>query len=183
MTDKDIIQDMNTAEIIEPLRIHFISYEKHQSMGISVKEILDIINRLQAELNKYQHIENTVNSFWSGLQQLSILKGKDTPTLEELLEYIEQVKAEAYTELDDLKRDTIPKLKHSLERANKYGIETDKENEKLKTELKSLKALKAYLDNLCDLDIEILGIDQQGDSVSFDTFYNQLLEEIESGSC
>lgn len=56
MTDKEIIQDMNTAEIIKPLRIHFISYEKHQSMGISVKEILDIINRQQAEIEKFERV-------------------------------------------------------------------------------------------------------------------------------
>lgn len=30
-------------------------------------------------------------------------------------------------EIDDLKRDTIPKLKYGLERANKYGAELDKE--------------------------------------------------------
>ena len=43
------------------------------------------------------------------------------------------------SENDDLKRDTIPKLQSSLDRANKYGIETEKENERLKAEIERLK--------------------------------------------
>lgn len=42
-------------------------------------------------------------------------------------------------ELDDLKRDVIPKLQHSLERANKYGIDTDKENQQLRAKIERLK--------------------------------------------
>lgn len=48
-----------------------------------------------------QEIETTVNEFWSKLQKLSIAKGKEKPTLEELLECIEQVKAEAIKEFAD----------------------------------------------------------------------------------
>ena len=40
----------------------------------------------------------TIDEFWSGLEKLSMFKGKEKPTLEELLEYIEQVKVEAYKE-------------------------------------------------------------------------------------
>lgn len=35
-------------------------------------------------------------------------------------------------EIDDLTRDTIPKLKYGLERANKYGAELDREFAELK---------------------------------------------------
>lgn len=42
------------------------------------------------------------------------------------------------SENDDLKRDAIPKLQSSLDRANKYGIETEKENERLKAEIERL---------------------------------------------
>lgn len=45
-------------------------------------------------------------------------------------------------ELDDLKRDTIPKLQEGLKRANKYGLETDKENEQLKAEIERLTIKK-----------------------------------------
>lgn len=54
-------------------------------------------------------------------------------------------------------------------------------NKELKAELKSLRALKAYLDDLCGLDLEILGVDQQGDLVSYDDYYKGLLNEIGLG--
>lgn len=41
-------------------------------------------------------------------------------------------------EIDDLTRDTIPKLRASLARANKYGIEADKENKRLNAEIERL---------------------------------------------
>ena len=54
---------------------------------------------------------------------------------EEVLNLINRQQAE----LDNLKRDTIPKLQDSLKRANKYGLETDKENEQLKAEIERLQ--------------------------------------------
>ena len=41
--------------------------------------------------------------------------------------------------LDDYERDIVPKLKYSLERANKYGAETDAENIRLLKENETLK--------------------------------------------
>ena len=40
----------------------------------------------------------------------------------------------ARAELDDLKRDTIPKLQSSLERANRYGLQLEEENKMFKAE-------------------------------------------------
>ena len=42
-------------------------------------------------------------------------------------------------EIDDLKRDTIPKLQNALERANYYGLKADEEIEHLKVEIEALK--------------------------------------------
>lgn len=42
-------------------------------------------------------------------------------------------------EIDDLKRDTIPKLQSSLERANRYGLQVDEENKMLKAEIARLQ--------------------------------------------
>lgn len=47
------------------------------------------------------------------------------------------------TELDDLKRDTIPKLEKALERANYYGLKADEEVEYLKAEIERLNAVHA----------------------------------------
>ena len=55
--------------------------------------------------------------------------------MKDALDLINRQKAE----LDDLKRDTIPKLQEGLKRANKYGVEADKENEQLKAEIERLE--------------------------------------------
>ena len=62
------------------------------------QETLDLINRQKAEIERFKKIETTINAFWCELQKLSIAKEKETPTLEELLEYIEQAKSEAIKE-------------------------------------------------------------------------------------
>jgi hypothetical protein len=54
--------------------------------------------RAEADVEWLKKIRTTVNDFWVELQGLSIAKGKEKPTLEELLEYIEQAKAEAIRE-------------------------------------------------------------------------------------
>ncbi len=55
-----------------------------------------------------------------------------------VLDLINRQKAE----IDDLKRDTIPKLEESLKRANKYGLEADRENEKLKAEIERIEKIQ-----------------------------------------
>jgi hypothetical protein len=45
-------------------------------------------------------------------------------------------------EIDDLKRDSIPRLQDSLNRANKYGIAVDVENELLKSNIERLEREK-----------------------------------------
>lgn len=67
-----------------------------------IKDLLRYTNSQKAEIDKFKTIETTVNEFWSEIQKLSIAKGKEIPTLEELLEYIEQVKAEAIKEFWEL---------------------------------------------------------------------------------
>ena len=49
---KDVIEIMNEAENVDDLRISFINYEKHSQVGISVKEIIAILNYQQAEIER-----------------------------------------------------------------------------------------------------------------------------------
>ncbi len=65
---------------------------------IELKSMRSAANSLKMHLKKYQDIESIINEFWTGLEKLSMFKGKKKPTLEELLEYIEQVKVEVYKE-------------------------------------------------------------------------------------
>ena len=64
---------------------------------------------LQAETESFKNIQTTIDEFWNELQKLSTFKGKDKPTLEELLEYIEQVKSEARKEFAESFKDKLRK--------------------------------------------------------------------------
>ena len=56
---------------------------------------LDLINRLQAENEKYKGIKEQLGVFWNLLLKLSIAKRKEKPTLEEFAEAIQEIKAES----------------------------------------------------------------------------------------
>ena len=79
------------------------------------EKTLRITEEQQAEIERLKgskstglkEIESTVSEFWTGLQKLSMYKGKEKPTLEELLEYIEQVKEEAYKEFAEQLQDML----------------------------------------------------------------------------
>lgn len=49
--------------------------------------------------DKIKCIEQCINNFWDDLIKLSIVKEKEKPTLEELLDYIELVKLESRKEV------------------------------------------------------------------------------------
>ena len=52
-----------------------------------------------AAIERFQKIESTINSFLNELQKMTMFKDKETPTLEELMEYIDNRKTEACKEL------------------------------------------------------------------------------------
>ena len=56
----------------------------------------------------------------------------------ERADYYENLYNEQFAELDELKRDTVPKLQSALDRANKYGVELEAENKLLREEIKNL---------------------------------------------
>lgn len=58
----------------------------------------EMLKELKAENERFKKIETTVNGFWGELQKLAMFKDKEIPTLEELLEYIENCKSEAIKE-------------------------------------------------------------------------------------
>lgn len=58
---------------------------------------IDIREHL-SELKRFKKIETTVNGFWNGITKLAMFNDKETPTLEELLEYMDNLRTEAYKE-------------------------------------------------------------------------------------
>lgn len=75
----------NCYKFIEQLKEARVSWE-------------DKCKEQQAEIERFKKIETTVNGFWSELQKLAMFKDKEIPTLEELLEYMENLKSEAIKE-------------------------------------------------------------------------------------
>ena len=65
---------------------------------------------------------------------------------EATLDLINRQKAE----LDDLKRDDLPRCKDALRRANEIGIDLEKENKELKAEVEKLELLNAVLLESCN---------------------------------
>lgn len=74
--------------------------EKNDPCYIEVRrEIFEILNRQQAEIERFKKIETTVNGFWEDIQKLAMFKDKEIPTLEELLEYMDNLKIEVIKEV------------------------------------------------------------------------------------
>lgn len=59
-------------------------------------------------------------------------------------------------ELDDLKRDDLPRCKDALRRANEIGMRLDKENQELKAEIEKLRNAKVIFETVdyCAGDLE-----------------------------
>lgn len=85
------------------------------------------------EIHIYDDI--CVDLYDNGVLDKSI---NDTYKLEELLNQQSKRIKELEEELDDAKRDYIPKLEFGLQRANKMGRDAEKENQQLKQQLHDL---------------------------------------------
>ncbi|MEE0980478.1 MAG: hypothetical protein U0K91_02240 [Acutalibacteraceae bacterium] len=67
--------------------------------GNLIGEALEFINRQQEEIERFKKIETTVDGFWEEIQKLAMFKDKEIPTLEELLEYMDNLKIEVIKEV------------------------------------------------------------------------------------
>lgn len=88
----------------------------------------------------------------------------------DLINRQQQENRQLRVKLDDCERDIIPKLKYSLERANKYGSETEAENIRLLKENEDLKeiiftdrteAIKDFAERLKERTISYVGVVEQ----------------------
>jgi FtsZ-binding cell division protein ZapB len=100
MTDNEIIKALEccdkggSCELCPYFRSEGFSCVTHFN-----KDVLDLINRQQAEVSELQHRNSELEA-----------------------------------ELDDLKRDDLPRCKDALRRANEIGMALEKENQELKEE-------------------------------------------------
>lgn len=72
--------------------------EEKQALIAGQETLQKALAEKNAEVERFKKIETTINTFWSELKKIIITKGKETPTLEELLEHMENLKSEAIKE-------------------------------------------------------------------------------------
>lgn len=82
-----------------------------------------IIEVQRAEIERFKEIETTINDFWSELQKITTFKKKSKPTLEELLEYMENLKAEVIKEFEKELRIEINKAIESNREAKRERVD------------------------------------------------------------
>lgn len=85
------------------------------------------LQKALAEKTEYDKISRSVKEFWGELEKLSIAKEKDKPTLEELLEYIENAKAEAIREFAERLKSLLA-LNKQVSNESFYYLTTDIDN-------------------------------------------------------
>lgn len=105
MTDNEIIKKLE--DIVKENEYEYY-HSNTMSWYADIKSALGVIKRQRAELDRFKKIETTVNGFWDEVMKLSIAKDAEKPTLEELLEYIEQLRDEAVKEFaEQVKRKAL----------------------------------------------------------------------------
>lgn len=104
---------------------------------VKSRHALDLINRLQAEnerlqnrvdeyniqvanqreqIEKYEPIKETLCVLWENMLSISVARGKEKPTLEELAEAVDYIKAEAYREFAERLKEKM--VKHNFKYAD-----------------------------------------------------------------
>lgn len=160
--------DADALDLINRLKAELLQYAKDQhDLMIEKDELFDIAEKQKAEIEflirmKASDFETSYTAVKARLademNRAEMDRRKDTE--------IRQLRIK----LDDCERDIIPKLKYSLERANKYGLETEAENIRLLKENEDLKeiiftdraeAIKDFAERLKERTISYVGVVEQ----------------------
>lgn len=135
--------------------INGLEKQSHKEL-LSFCELSEKYEKVQAEIERLkgskstglEHIESTVSEFWDGLQKMSMFKGKEKPTLEELLEYIEQ-KDEEIRRLQKDKADIIDAVEYRINQAKELAYKEFAERlKKIAIEKGSVPIVFDDIDNL-----------------------------------
>lgn len=88
-------------ECIDDVLYSDVNYDESIDYELTSDDIgwLEKAREALVQNTEYDKISRSVKEFWSELEKLSVAKGKDVPTLEELLEYIENEKQKAVCSL------------------------------------------------------------------------------------
>lgn len=110
-------------------------------------ETISHLNRQQERIEELEIITGLANNrkYYRKFVDEIFCRQEGNELSEPDFDYIYQLYFEQQAEIDDLKRDAIPKLQDSLNRANKSGIKLERENARLKAEIKKMQKYNAYV--------------------------------------
>ena len=72
--------------------------ERANKYEAEVEVLLEQTNRQKAEIERFEHIKATIDEFWDILLKCKIAKRKESPTLEEFAEAMQEMQSEAIKE-------------------------------------------------------------------------------------
>lgn len=109
---------------IDEVLISTVNYDESLEYELSSYDIdwLEEAREALVQKTEYDKISRSVKEFWSELEKLRTVKGKDKPTLEELLEYMEALKDEAIIEFAERLKTEAKLRNHTNYGANKQAV-------------------------------------------------------------
>ena len=87
------VEECGNKRVLTASTLDLINRQKAEN-----SELVGKIDKLQAEIEKYENIKTTIDEFWDILLKIKMAKRKEKPTLEELAEAIEEIETEAIKE-------------------------------------------------------------------------------------
>lgn len=142
MNDEELIKCLvKSSELKCSQCLQYYECNSDDCEKVIAEKALDLINRQQERIEELEIITGLANNrkYYRKFVDEIFCKQKGNELSEPDFDYIYQLYFEQQAVIDDLKRDTVPKLQDSLERANKYGRATDEENARLKAEIEKFK--------------------------------------------
>lgn len=147
------------------------------------------------ETNSETMNEQAVNDIISDLKEHYINKG-DRVLIKKTIKTIERLKEEnddlfyklqgvmlsvdKWLDDEELKQDEVNRAATMREKTLQITEKQQAEIKDLEVELGALQRFKARFDSLCGLDLEILGVTEDGDAKPYDEFYNNAISDMES---
>jgi len=102
MTDAEIMKALECCSRDSIKHCGVCSYDEKETdtycVNYLIKDAFNLINRQKAEIEKYENIKTTIHEFWDILLKIKLAKRKESPTLEELADALEEIKTEAIKE-------------------------------------------------------------------------------------
>lgn len=113
LTDSEIVKDLNEAKDLENVLLYCKNPNKEVMIPIKITDIRDLINRLQARVEKCEKVEHfadkTISTLQAENERLKEKQEKCFYCTEQANKKISEIKAEAYKEFAERLKKSIKK--------------------------------------------------------------------------